>query len=186
MINSGPGFPGVVWFGSSSTASPSPVSKLDRCPVAYKKTEKERQLPWGERGEWGMRGAKSYDRQAWSSTNHSILSDHAWSVWLWLWYRQQCVSDESSKACVNVWLSHSLLCESYGDGVMTCWDSKSICAYQLKIWVHDWVQDEWLYAEAWLFDRCGFHGVPRWLWACDWVQTGFIVKELGSVSWVIG
>jgi hypothetical protein len=45
---------------------------LDR-RATHRKNEKERQLPWRERGTRGWEGAKSCEK-AWSSINHSILS----------------------------------------------------------------------------------------------------------------
>ncbi len=49
MIYRGPGFLAVVWFGSSPTPSPPPVSKSR--PATHRKTKKERQFADGRRGK---------------------------------------------------------------------------------------------------------------------------------------
>ncbi len=62
IINRGPGFLTVVWFGSSSCVSPVEFND--------------------EKGGGGERGTLSYDREkAWLSINHSILSvyDDVWN-----------------------------------------------------------------------------------------------------------
>jgi hypothetical protein len=168
MINSGPGFPGVVLFGSSPTPPHSPVERQLVCGESEKLVcEKPNHMTARKLGPLQiiqypliMLGVSDSDSDTDSSVSQTNPLKHAWMC--------DCVS-RICCSMVTVW----------------CWDSKSICAYQLKIWVRDGVQDEWLYAKAWLFDRCGFHCIPRWVWACDWVQTGFIVEELGSVSCVI-
>ncbi len=70
-IYRGPGFRNVVWFGSSTTPSPSPVSKLVRRHIG-RPTKKDKSQT-GEGWEEVGRGAESYDGE--SSINHSVLSD---------------------------------------------------------------------------------------------------------------
>ncbi len=72
MNNRRVGFLAVVCFGSSPTPLlPSSVSKLDRRHTG--RLRKRDNLMTGEWGGGG-RGAESYDRKAWSSINHSVLS----------------------------------------------------------------------------------------------------------------
>jgi hypothetical protein len=61
----------LIWF----LAHPLPRSRQKARPATHRKTEKERQLAHGRGGEGGGRGTESfYRKEAWASTNHSILS----------------------------------------------------------------------------------------------------------------
>ncbi len=73
IIHLGPGFHTFEWFGSGPPP-PAPLSSV--CSTGDTQEDWEREtICWGEMGEGGGRGAKSYDRKkAWSSINHSILS----------------------------------------------------------------------------------------------------------------
>ncbi len=75
MIYRGTGFLLVVWFGFSPTPSPPPTaSKLDQRHTG--KLRKRDIFADGRGGEGGQE-AESYDRKnAWSSTNHSMLSGY--------------------------------------------------------------------------------------------------------------
>ncbi len=68
-----PGCLAVVWFGSSPTPPPPPVSELD---LRLKGRLKRESTCWLERvGGWGGRGAESYNgEKAWSSINNLKFS----------------------------------------------------------------------------------------------------------------
>jgi hypothetical protein len=69
----GQAFRGVVWFGSSSPPPPPPSVSLTGDTQEDWETET---TCWRERGEGVVHWAESYHGQkAWSSINHSILSD---------------------------------------------------------------------------------------------------------------